>query len=153
MINLSSFSEMTKHVRKAHPQDWLLRHNIERKVRNKLSSLPGSSLPRRRIKQSASEFLNQSAGVVFVALFVMFCVTIFVTILSFVLWYLLEQFSESLWDIANSIVNFRDVIWDVILAHIFEGRISPGASKAFIEALTNLSVSLSVYNGSTISQR
>ena len=141
-------SEMTKKVRKVHPQEWLLRHNVERKVRNKLPPLPGSTTPRRRVKHTASEILNQSAGVVFVALFVMFCVTIFVTILSFVLWYVLEQFGETVLDIVSNLLNFRNAIWDVVLTYLLEDWIPPVASKMFIDALRNISVSLGTYNGS-----
>ena len=148
MSSNSLISELTKKVRKVHPKEWLLRHNIERKVRNKLPPLPGSTSPRRRVKHTASEILNQSAGVVFVALFVMFCVTIFVTILSFILWYILEQFGESLSDIVSNLLNIRSAIWDVVLAYLLEDWIPPVVSKMFVDALTNPSGSLKTYNGS-----
>ena len=78
----------------------------------------------------------------------MFCVTIFVTILSFVLWYVLEQFGETVLDIVSNLLNFRNAIWDVVLTYLLEDWIPPVASKMFMDALRNISVSLRAYNGS-----
>ena len=148
-----SILEMTKKVKKTYPHDWLLRHKTEHRISRKLPALPGtgSGIPRRKIKQTASAILNRSAGVVFVALFAMLFVTILVTMMSFTLWHIMEQFGGLLFGVVCDVQNVVDSIWNLLLVHLFENRISSDDINTFFQALTNLSSSLGkFYNRTTI---
>ncbi len=142
---------MSKLVRRCYPREWQLRHSVERKVRSKLAQLPSlrmrGGLPARRSGiRTANQLLNQSAAVIFVTLFIILGFTVFATIFSFVMWYLIELSSEVNSSSFTLVTHAQEVVnsvWNLFLCFLFEGHVTLDSRRKVLEAISVVVNSLS----------